>query len=505
MKVDTSNLTRKTALVMSYNIFGAVLGYITLFFVVRLIGKSAWGVLGSATAFVGLLTIIADFGLSGAHVKKIAEGGNVEEKLGAYAALKLIYGGIFVGTSFLLIFLSTHVFGFKFENEYLAMATYVVIFYFLLLSLANIFKTTLRAHMETTQAIIPDFLRVLVQDVSLIGASLWWVYHPQVPKEWVGVLYAYGYLMSVFVQLIALSFYARKYTFKKPSPRVMREYITFSLPLGFFGIVGVVQAYTDRAMLQFFWNVDEVGAYFSVQKIAMAIMTFAMAINFVLYPAQSHHFSQNNRDRFVRVTREAERYISLLILPGVAFGIVFAPEILNLWSAQLIPYANVLRILLIYAYLYVLNSPYGSQLVSAGKPKENLKAGVVQASANVILNGVLIPTSILGITLFGLKSLGAAIATLTSYALGFALIRYRVHKILGSSFNNRIILHIVSISISSLILYTINIYVYSFNRYYELFLAFSSLVLIYIGILIMTKEVKIDEILEIFNKFLKFK
>ncbi len=506
MKPDTSNLTRKTTFIMVYNVFGAVAGYITLFFVLRLVGTSAWGILGAATGMVGLLTLIADFGLSGAHIKKFSEGNNIDEKMGAYILLKIIYDVLFVIISFLAIFVVTDIFGFHFETVYLREAVVIIILYYFLTYLGGIFKTTLRAYMKTTIATIPDFFRVLVQDITLICFTLWWVYHPHVTPEFVGVLYAYGYLLSVFVQLSLLILYSKNYIlFKIPSLPVLKEYILFALPLGFFGAVGVVQGYTDRAMLQFFWNYKEVGAYFSIQRIVIAITTFGMAVSFVLYPAQSHHFSGGDRKKFEEITKSAERYISLLVIPLIGFGIVFAPEILNMWNRNLVSYALVLQILLIYAYFYVLNSPYGSQLVSAGRPKENLKAGIVQASLNVILNTVLIPTSILGISLFGLKSVGAAIATFTSYLFGFVLIRYKVYRILGTTYNKRVFMHIFATTVPAVILYYMNTYVLSFVRFYELLIAFLIFIGMYGGILFVLGELKKEEIKLIVNKFIYLK
>ena len=495
MRVDTSNLTRKTAFVMAYNIYGATLGYVTLFIVMRLIGTSAWGILGAATGMVGLLTIFADFGLSGAHVKKISEGGDAGEKFGAYFVLKMIYSFVFLAVSFAAVFFVTNVLGFKFENEYLEMATYIIILYFFLLSLANIFRNALRARMETTRAVIPDFIRVTVQNVALISASVWWVYNSEVPKEWVGVLYSYGYLISVFAQIAALSFYARRFlVVRRPSLDTIREYLMFSIPLGFFGIVGLIQSYTDRAMLQFFWSYNEVGGYFGVQKITLAIMSIAAAINFVLYPAQAHHYSWNDLGRFRRVTNMAERYITLIILPLICGGVVFAPEFLNLWNLQMVAYADVLRILLIYSFLYVLNSPYTSLLVSAGLPKENLKAGAVQALLNVLLNAILIPSSIFGVTLFGLKSVGAALATLLSYFVGFTLVRYWVYRNTGVLFNKKLTLYFAYAAVSSFVAYLINTHVYHFVRFYEVFLGFTILLSLYFLLLYLSREVTLSEI-----------
>ncbi|RLF49466.1 MAG: hypothetical protein DRN20_02115 [Thermoplasmata archaeon] len=61
---DLKDLGRKSVLVMAYNVFGAFSGYVALFFVFRYIGPGTWGIVGSATALVGLLTIFTDLGLS---------------------------------------------------------------------------------------------------------------------------------------------------------------------------------------------------------------------------------------------------------------------------------------------------------------------------------------------------------------------------------------------------------------------------------------------------------
>ncbi len=506
MKINTENLTRKTSFIMAYNIFGAVLGYVTLFFILRITGTAAWGILGAATGTVGLLTLIADFGISNAHVKKFSEGGDSAEKLGAYITLKIIYASVFVVLAFLAVFVVTDLLGFKFESPYLKSAVTIIIMYYFLYYIGGIFKTNLRAHMKTTQATIPDFIRVATQDAFLIVSTLWWVKYSTAPVEYLGVLYSYGYLISVFVQILALVYFVKDdLHVRKPSSSTIKNYVLFSIPLGLFGAVGIIQGYTDRTMLQFFWNYKEVGAYFSIQRIVVAITTFGMAVSFVLYPAQAHHYSWGDKKRFSEITLGAERYISLLILPLVIFGIVLAPELLNLWNKTLISYYLVLQILLIYSYLYVLNVPYSSQLVSANKPKETLKAGVIQATFNVVLNAILIPTSILGIHLFGLKSVGAATATMVSFIIGFIIIRIKSYTHLGCAFNQRIIIHFIAATLAGIALYLINKEIYHFTRFYELGIAFGLFICIYFILLLITKELSVNEIYQIFSKFIKYK
>ncbi|MCD6370906.1 MAG: polysaccharide biosynthesis protein [Thermoplasmata archaeon] len=500
MKIETENLTRKTAFALFYNIFSAALGYVALFYVMRSVGQTGWGIVGSAMGLVGLLAILSDLGSSSTHVKKVGEGGDIEKKNGTYITLKLIFTNLFVVVTLLAIYLANYL-GFKFESEYLRNAVILMIFYYYLFSLSKIFKTILRAYMKTSHALLPDFVRVIVQDIFLIVFSMYWIINPSAPPEKIGVLFVYGYIIAAFAQLLTFIFIIRDLKVKKPSIELIKSYLIFSIPLIFLGVVGTIQANTDKAMLQFFWNTREVGAYFGIQKLIVPLTTLSTALNFVIFPAQSHNYNRN-RKRFMEITYTAERYASLLILPLISFIFVLAPEVLNLWKKSLIPYTTVLRILLIYSFFYVLNTPYSSQLVSAGHPKENLKAGAVQAILNVVLNAIFIPTSLLSIPLLGMKSVGAALATLLSLLAGFFLLRFRAYKILGTKFNRKILLHIFASFLSGSFLYFLNRYVYHFVRFYELALAAVIFSLIYIGLLLLMKELTLKELEKIVRKLL---
>ncbi len=497
---EPRDLTRKSFFVISYNAFGSIFGYVTLFFVYRFVGQTAWGIVGSATALVGILTILADLGLSNTHIKKLPEHRErFSECMGAYLILKFIVAGLFLVVSFLSIFVFNNFFGIKFESEYLKEAVILIIFYYFLGSISAIFKTTFRAQMKTYHAILPDFLKTTTHNTIIIALTVWWKANPVIPREAMGVLYTYAYVLGAFVQLTTFIYLGRKYEFKYPSKDIFREYRRFTIPVMLLGMINTIQLYTDRAMLQFFWNSYEVGGYFGVQKIAQAVMYLASSVVFVLYPAQSYHFSKDNKERFKEVTFKAERYLSLISFAIVSFGIALAPEILNIWNKSLINYSTPMRILLIYSYLWCINVIYSTKMVSAGKPYENLKVGMVQAFLNVFLNAILIPTSIFSITLFGLKSTGAALATFLSYLVGFIFLRYKVKKVLGTEFNPRILLHILAGGISALIIYAINDNLYHFVRIYEIGFAFGIFLAIYAGILCILKELTKEDL----NVFLR--
>ncbi len=494
--MSDTNLTKKSALVFSYNLFGAVLGYITMFFALKFAGQEAWGVYGSALAIAGILGVLSTLGLDSAHIKKMTQRKNKEECMGAFILLKGILALLYLLLSYLFFFVLGEYFGFKFETPYLGKAVYISIFAIFISSLSNIFKSTYQAKLKARSSLTPLFAQVVVQDILIVLFSIWFYIRGLGEPQYIGVLFAYAFLIGNFAKLFIFILWAFRDNIRvrKPPAWLVKEYILFSIPLALMGIVGVIQSYTDRTMLQFFWNVKEVGGYFAVQKLAMAVTFIGSSVAFFLYPAQSLYYERKDKRSFYEVTLKAERYLSLVSIPIVMFGVSMAEELLNIFRASLMPYSTPLIILLIYSYLVVINRPYSSQMTSANRPHEVMKVGITQATANVILNAIFIPTSLFGIPMLGMKSTGAALATLISFLLGFLYLRFKTYSILHTRFNHRILLHIMAsllalLSVELLHLTSLNLY-----SWYGIGIAFLLFLSVYSLSLYLTGELGREEI-----------
>ena len=508
MKVDNSNIARKSLFLFSYNIFGSVVGYITMFFALRFVGQNTWGIYGSALGIAGLLGILTTLGVDGAHVKKMTQKREKDECMGAYLLIKGFLGFIFLVVSFSSFFLLGNVFGYKFESPYLREAVYVALLGSLLASMGNIFRTTYQTKLEAKKAVLPLFVQSVVQHILIILFSLMYLVNIIPNKEFMGVLFTYAYLLGAFTRLLiyVMWAYKDKLSIKKPSRALVKEYILFSIPLALLGIVATIQAYTDRTMLQFFWNSKEVGGYFTVQKISLAIVYIGSSVSFFLYPAQSSYYEKGDKEKFFHITSISERYLSMVTVPFVFFTVVMAKEILNIFRSSLINYSTPLIILVIYAYINVINRPYSSQMTSANRPHEVMKMGIIQATANVFLNAIFIPTSIFGIPLFGLKSTGAALATLLSFLIGFVYLRYRVWKILKIKYEKKIIYHIFAGFIAMSTIYLLKYLVGPLCAWYLITGAFFVFIITYVIALYPSGELnkyEMKKILQIFRKLHK--
>ena len=489
MNTENSRIAKKSLFLLSYNIFGAAIGYITMFFALRFVGQNAWGIYGSALGIAGLLSILASLGVDAAHVKKITQKKEKGECMGAYLLIKGFLGLIFLLVSFGGFFFLGNVFGYKFESPYLEKAVYIAILGMLLSSIANIFKTSYQAKLDAKKSVLPLFIQVTIQNSFIILFSLYFKIVSGGNKEFIGIFFSYAYLLGSFSRLITYIVWSFKDTLsiKRPKKSLLKEYIHFSVPLALLGIVATIQAYTDRTMLQFFWNSMEVGGYFTVQKLALFITYFGSSVSFFLYPAQSAYYERRDV-KFFDITLKSERYLSLISAPFVFFTIVMAPNILNLFRSTLVSYSTPLIILMVYSYLNVINKPYGTQMTSANRPHEVMNVGIIQASVNVFLNTIFIPKSILGIPLLGLKSTGAALATLFSFLIGFTYLRYRVWKILGTKYEKSIFYHILAGIIAAFSIYLLKYFVRNLYAWYQVAGAFFLFIGVYYLILLLLGE-----------------
>ena len=499
---QSKSLSLKSLFVLLYNFTGGIVGYVTMFFALKFVGQTAWGILGSAIAISGLLGIIANFGTEQTHIKKLTQKDSFEECMGAMFILKSFLSFLFLGFSFLAFFILGDVFGFKFESPYLRTATYIAILGTFLGSFSLMFKSTYQSRIQARRSITPQFAQLFVQDIFIILFSIYYKFNPQENVEFVGVLFAFSFLLGHFAKLLMYSLFAVKdnFRFKKPSFGLIKEYVLFSVPLALSGFVALIQAYTDRTMLQFFWNSTEVGGYFAVQKLALFIVYIGASLTFFLFPKQSQYYEERKED-FYNITYRAERYLSIIATPFVFFIFAMAPELLNIYRSSMVAYSLPLIILSIYAYLTVIIRPYSSQITSANKPAELLRVGLLQATLNVLLNAMFIPKSLLGVPMLGMKSTGAALATLLSFTVGFIYLRYRIYKILKMKFSKSILLHLFAGTTSAALVFGIKYMGISLKPWYAIVIVFLIFSATYLLLLKAVHEIK-DEDVELIKDLL---
>lgn len=479
--LEIAMFARKSLLIMSASLLDGILAYIALFFIARDLGPGAYGIIGFAMGFIGLFTILADFGFNSAHIKRVSEGKDVGTCIGTYLTSKFVFTAIFAGAAIGAVAVWKFVLGRGFESSTNELAIYIILGYYVVNNIASFFYNTYAATKEIAKAQIPPIFGTVVRTAAIIFVAV----------SGLGILaIAWTYVLGEFITLIVAMLFFRGYQIKKPSKECFTNYGVFALPVILVGLSATIITNADKVLIQIFWSSEDVGYYFAVYRIVQFLIVAASSVGTLLLPTISSYHTKGDYSSIKNTVFLAERYISMLIFPMVIGIVVLAePTVRILLSSKFDQAIPILTILPFFILLEALSIPYTYQVIGMNKPKIARNRIIIMVCITICLDLILIPKNIpgLGLTLYGLKAVGASIATVIGYIGGYIYIRYAGWKLAQIPVNPRILLHLLSASIMGIVIYVLTTFI-PVQRWYGL-LAFAALGLgIYLFILYLLRE-----------------
>lgn len=439
-------LARKSLLHFLNTVVGAILGLVALKLIALYMGDSLLGQVAYAMSLVGLLYGLLQLGLPGAHKKRLSEPGDRGDKLATYVVLRTGLTLLMVALVFGFVVVWTFVLGKRFVSTSM-MTLLIMVVYFAIKAVQDVGNDTFQArrHIARSQTAVfgNDLVRTVgaalaaityagVRDVGPLAGVLGpeWAWLEPLGAELLALTYLLGALCGA-----AISFWyvVQDYSFGGFRRDIVGSYWAFAAPNYLAGIVGLVASRLDRAMLGFFWSDSTVGIYFGADRIASILNSVGFALAAVLLPTVSYMSEEEDREGVADVLGRSHRYSSMVILPAVLFLAVFADPVIRLiLSAKFLASGPVLILLAIYTQIFVLYRVYSSGIGGVDRPILNARSSAAMAATNIVLDLVLIPADIksLGIELAGLGAVGAAIATLASGVVGYAIARYDAGRLI---------------------------------------------------------------------------
>ena len=476
-------ISRKSALVFINNVLGALIGYIAMFFIIRYLGKETLGIVAFAISFVGLFSFISNLGFDNTHVKQVSGGEDVGRCNGTYLLIKLLLTGLMIGTVLTSIFIWKDILGHGFETKTHENAIYLALIYWTFFSLMYIFISTFNGRREIARSQTIIFANNFVRSTLIIVFSFLSL----------GVLAIMNaYIAGVFIAFLLGLWMFRKLPISMPDREHIMKYVRFAIPLSISSSAIIIASNTDVVMIQWFWNALDVADYYAAKRIGMILTMFSISISTVLMPSLSHMDSKGDRENIRRTTMKAERYISMITFPLVFFILVFPEKIITVFLASSMrSAAHTMQVLTLFYALIVLNSPYNSQLMALGRSGILGKVGIMRAIINIALNLIFIPVSFMGFRLLGLGAFGAALATLITFLLTTANIRWATYRLTGTVMDRRILLHISAAMLTSMLFFVVDT---SWAvRWYSLGILGLAFLATYFGILYLLREFRKEE------------
>jgi len=230
-----------------------------------------------------------------------------------------------------------------------------------------------------------------------------------------GVLGAsWGWVIAMIAMPFLVFYFLQRKVFpilntKLKAILVDRELISFSLPLLFVSIAGVVMGWTDTLMLGYFCSSTEVGIYNAALPTAHAIRAIPGAFGVIFFPVISELYARNNIDDLRKTYRAVTKWAVSLMFPAFLLVLLFSEQVIRiLFGIEYTTGATALLILVSGFMVVTALGPVSEILQAYGRTKTLMIAHYVGAAINFLLNFFLIP-------LYGIN--GAAIATGFSLAV----------------------------------------------------------------------------------------
>jgi len=402
------NLIKSSVKIFASRIIKSVFGFLAVIVFSRELGASPLGTYYPFLALLGIVAIPVDFGINSAATKRISENNDKGEYLSAAIALKLPL--LAVGT--VAIFL---------------LRKYII--QFLGADLATLLVLTLIANegAKLSIAVLHGELRVGETAVIEIFKPLSWLV--------VGYLFylrghgvhslVYGYLFGTLLMII-FGWWKVSIPLARPKLSHFRSLIDYGRFSVISSVGGFFYSWMDVGVLTLFVVLGssvtraDIGAYENAWRLALIVMLLSKAISMTLFPQMSRWDSEDSIGKIQNAIPTAVLPALLIVIPAFAGTLVLSKDLLRVLFGPDFTVAWLALIVLtggrIVSSVHII---FSSALNAIDRPDLAAYAAICASVLNLGLNVILIWQ-------FGL--VGAAIATMGSFAVNTALHTYFLNK-----------------------------------------------------------------------------
>lgn len=432
---------------------GALIGAIVLYFVGRYVPPASVGMFSLAVSLVAIALPVASLGLDAAHIKRVSEGRDLGTALTTYGIIRIGLVILFALLAIIATVAWDRTYGFVDATTFSVVL--VAVGYQALSQLRLIPATTFNALRETAKAqamtLAEHILRLpLIILVALIAGfaagsavpfagvvrgfvDLLGIDEP-LSVEGSALLFGLANLLPVAFSLaVGIAVLAwHRYPAGLYDRPLAKSYFQFGLPLGILSISTAALSQMDVLMIGYFWSATDVGYYYVAQRLSSLLLVVPSAVALLFFPTLSELVAKGDGPGADRVAMEVQRFTSMIVIGGGLFFVIYAYEGIHIFVGDpYLPASPVVAALALYVIIYGIVMVPTNVVLAHGKSGQAALVGAATVAVNFLLNTILIPTSILGVPLLGLRATGAALATVLSQSLGLLLMLYLAWRVSG--------------------------------------------------------------------------
>lgn len=396
------------------------IGLLNQIVMARLLGTAGYGSVVIAQLAIGLVSLVATFGIQNGLVRYVPYHDDDPAKLRGVVRAGLGVGLLTGGAAGVALFASapwiaTRVFGDESLTLLLRIAALAVPFGVISHVAAAVAKGagSTAVRVVVRQTMNPLLRLVLVTTLILAG------YGALGATVSVAATLVVGSVVSLYFALRALPV-----SLRGAAVPMRRSLLAYSAPLMITSSIEFLVGNTDTVLVGYFIGPAAVGVYDIAFQLRQFGMYFFYPVTFLLPTVVARFDREGNQDAIRRTYQVTTKWLVLVSTPLILLVLAFPAVVIRLtFGGDYVPGAPALRVLMVAVMVTVLLSANGTALVALGHNRVNAAVNAGAVLLNLALNVVLIPR--LGIV-------GAAAASATAFVardVVYTLALYRLEGV----------------------------------------------------------------------------
>jgi O-antigen/teichoic acid export membrane protein len=388
-------------------IVGMILGFFVTLIVARNYGAETMGLFALSVTILNIFAIIGLFGFDTALVKFVSEYNTNKEQHLIKEVYRLSLGFALPLSIFLALILylfSGQLSYYVFDKAELVSFLQVAAFTLVPFILLRINSAALRGMKQIKASSF--FNNVFVQLIIFFVLSVVASRYPQ--KETIMWIQLTSMAIAALTSYIHFArFIGNQINIRKNILRISKI-LNVSFPMMLTSAMALIMSWSDVVMLGAMRSSEELGVYSVVLKLAGLTSVTLIAVNTISAPKFSEFYSKGDIAGLKKTAISATKLIFYSTLPIIILLLLFAENVLDVFSEKFSSGVTPLWILVIGQTVNSMSGAVGFFLNMTGDQKINMFVNITVVCLNIILNYILI-------TRYGIT--GAAIATAVSMAL----------------------------------------------------------------------------------------
>jgi len=407
INLDIKNFIRDVGLVGVAEFAVAIGGLLLLPLLTKRIGAYGYGLYQQMLVTIGILSPIASFGLNNALVRFYPAKEKIEEKQELFYSI--IVFKLFTSTIIAVLLL---IFSKQISNALFGGANYIVVLtaFIFFISSSNIicqfyFRSIRQIKIYATIRVLDSYSKISFAYIMII-----------LGKGIFGVILAY-LLVEIFFTSLYLIIIFYQIGIKIPRFTNLKNWLKYGIPLIPTGLSLWIISFSDRYVIGYLMGIYHVGIYSAAYTIGFSFFMIMELINFVLVPTISKLYDNKKYNETKEYLGYVLKFYLLIAIPAVFGLIIFSKDILQIvTTSEIATSAWMITPIIGACTLFAGVSEVFDKTLRL--TKKTSKIGLIitiSAIINLVLNFSLIP-------IYGI--MGAAVATILSYALSAFLMIY---------------------------------------------------------------------------------